>query len=138
MASNIGLKEKAEGKKVIHAETLKLAAHPNTVIRTVRWRNLPISVRPLLTFRETSCFVNTVMAACFDDEHGIAVPEAMDFAIRANTVLRYTNLELPEDLEEQYTVLYGTDIYDTIRQNIQTAQLDAIIKTIELCMQRMK
>ena len=99
---------------------------------------MPISVRPLLTFRETSCFVNTVMAACFDDEHGIAVPEAMDFAIRANTVLRYTNLELPEDLEEQYTILYGTDIYDTIRQNIQTAQLDAIIKTIELCMQRMK
>ena len=115
-----------------------IAAHPNTAIKTVRWRNLTISVRPLLTFRETSHFVNTVMDACFDKEHGVAVPEAMDFAVRANTVLRYTNLELPKDLEEQYAILYGTDIYDTVRQHIQTAQLDSVIGAIELCMTKMK
>lgn len=123
-------------KNGITAEMLKLAAHPKTAAKTVRWHNLMLTVRPMIDFHETSQFVNSVMGACFDSKHDVAMPEAMDFAIRINTIMRYSNAELPDDTEEQYRIAYGTDLYEEIRDHIQTAQLDAIIKTIELCMMK--
>lgn len=135
MASDI--RRAPEASATVSAKRIMQVAKPDTAPRSVRWHGTSIAVRPLLTFQETGRFIDSVMHACFDGEHDTAMPEALDFAIRANAVLRYSNAELPDRIEDQYAILYGTDLYDTVRSQINTSQLDAIIRALELCVTRM-
>ena len=102
--------------------------------RTIRWNGKVMKVRPLLPPMEMSEFLNSVMDACIDREHGSIMPEFIDLAIRANTVLRYTDMDIPETLDGQTELLYGTDLYDSVREHICKAQLDALIHAAEICM----
>ena len=106
------------------------AMNTASLSRTIMWHGKAISVRTLLPIHEVSLFVNSVMSACYDVEHEVIIPEMMDFAYRVNVVSRYACVELPDDIEEQYVLLYNTDIYDTIIAAVNTAQLQSIEKTI--------
>jgi len=106
------------------------ATNTTPMSRTVMWHGRAVSVRTLLPVRELSQFINSVMSACYDDEHDVFVPEMMDFAFRVNVVSRYACVELPDDIEEQYVLLYNTDIYDSIVAAVNAAQLQSIEKTI--------
>ena len=117
------------------SDRYKQAGGTGAAAHTVRWNGRALKVKPLLAPREMSEFISSVMDACAHPEYsGVMMPEFMDLAIRANTVLRYTDAELPETLDGQTELLYGTDLYDTVREHICTAQLDALIHAAELCM----
>lgn len=116
------------------SDRYKQAGSTGTAVRTIRWSGKAVKVKPLLLPAEMSEFLGSVMDSCIDSAHGSMMPEFMDLAIRANTVLRYTDIDLPETLDEQTELLYGTDLYDTVREHICTAQLDALIHASEICM----
>ena len=114
------------------SDRYKQTGGTGTAAHTIRWNGKAVKVKPLLPPSEMSEFLNSVMDACVMRES--VMPEFMDLAIRANTVLYYTDAELPETLDGQTELLYGTDLYDTVREHICKAQLDALIHAAEICM----
>lgn len=102
--------------------------------RVIMWHGIAMTLRPLLPLVEVTQFVNSVMNSCYDKEHDVFVPDMKDFAFRVNTVSRYACVELPQDIEEQYSVLYNTDIFDTILSHINKAQIESIREAINTCM----
>ena len=100
--------------------------------KNVEWRGLNIVIRPAISFRETSQFINSVMSGCLNNDKDVFVPEAIDFAFRLNTVMRYTNIILPDAIEDQYRILYCTDIYSTVCENINEEQLSSIRYAVEI------
>ena len=50
---------------------------------------------------------------------------------RCSLVEFYTNIKLPEPIEEKNQIVYGTDIIDLILQNIDAGQFRAIMDSIE-------
>lgn len=108
--------------------------------KTVLWHGISFTLKPLLSFGEVTKFVDSVLNACsgkHDGEHdGLFIPEMKDFAIRANTVLRYACVDLPSDFGEQYELLYTTDIYDCILSAINRPQFDSILDAINTCINR--
>ena len=109
-------------------------ARPDTAPRLVRWHGANIAVRPLLNMTDASNFVNGVMRACYDGKRDMCFPEAMELSIRAYTVMYYSNARLPEDLEKQNEILFGSDLYDTLRREINLPQHEALVRAVELCM----
>lgn len=78
--------------------------------------------------------INSVMDACYDKEHDVFIPEMKDFALRVNVVSRYACVDLPEDIAEQHSILYNTDIFDTIVAAVNTAQIETIKETLNALM----
>lgn len=104
---------------------------------TLEWHGLEISVKRRLSLTEVLEFVNSVASTSFT-ENGTYVPAVTEFAVKSNVILMYTNLSLPDNLENRYQLIYGTDIISHILTLIDSAQyheiLDAADKQIEfLC-----
>lgn len=123
-------------RTVITADEIMSVAKIDDEYKSVVWRGLNIIVRPLLSFMEVTQFVGSVMDSCFFKEGNMFVPEMADFAIRANVVLRYTNADLPHDIEDQYRLLYGTDFFNEIVGVINGDQYQEITDTIWLLIGR--
>lgn len=104
--------------------------------RVLMWNGMAVTVRPLLPVGEVSKFVNSVMGACYDQTNDIFIPEMMDFAFRVNTVMRYACVELPADVEEQYTVLYNTGLFSAVMSVINEGQISSIKEAIMVCISR--
>lgn len=103
----------------------------------VIWNGKSVYVKRLLSFREVSQFINAVIDLCFDTEHEIAIPEAADFAIRLNVLMRYAGIIMDDDIEEQYRIVYESNLYESIIGVINSAQLDAIRDTVQTCVLHM-
>lgn len=102
--------------------------------KTVVWRGTAFAVRTVLTARDASRLFDGVMTACYDRGRDLFFPEMADFAFRAGVLVWYAGAELPENIEEQYRLVYGTDLYDKVRAEISGAQVDALRRAAELCM----
>lgn len=101
--------------------------------KTIQWRGRTITVRPFLLLKETSEFVNGVMAVCFDEERGIIYPEFLDFAFRLNLIRRFSDVELPHDADVQYRLLYMTDLYDIVSEEVNAHQIEALKRAVDVC-----
>lgn len=119
-------------KKITSEQLRALNTAPSH--RTIMWHGIAVTLRPLLPIIEVTQFVNSVMDSCYDKEHDVFVPDMKDFAFRVNTVSRYACVELPSDISEQYSILYNTDIFDTVLSYINQAQIQAIKDAINTCM----
>lgn len=120
----------------ISADLLSRAANIDVLTKVIRWHGLSITVRQMIPFKEVSQLINSVMSNCIIEDGGIFVPEAMDFAMRVNVILRYTNVELPSDIEEQYRIVYGSGLYEEIEAVINQSQIRAIKDTLAICINK--
>lgn len=124
----LAVSEKAEiGKVQVRCVANKRGMRDKEIV----WHGIKICVRPVLKFEETIEFIQDVMDAVLRKD-GTFRPEMTDFAFRMCTVLRYTNASLHGDLEEQYFALYATDLYDTVKENICSDQLESIRQSINV------
>lgn len=123
--------------KFIEPDELLSVCANETEYKTIVWRELNIVVRNMIKIEETLDMVNSIMEACTNNKDGAisCYPELMDFAVRANVVLRYSNVHLPADTREQYRILYGTDLYDVVRKEVSEAQLQSVADAVRLCME---
>lgn len=97
----------------------------------VDWMGCSIHVKRFLEFQEMMGFVNGVTSGCFAKSDNSYMPEARDFFFRCHIVEYYTNIELPDDLEEENQLLYGTNIIETILRNVDMGQFQAIMDAID-------
>ena len=76
-------------------------------------------------------FCKEIAENCFTND-GSFIPEIMDFAIKSGVLTRYANFRLPENLEEQYRLIYNTDAYETVVRRINTDQLNEIVRAANM------
>ena len=93
------------------------------------WNEIDITIKRTISLGDMLSFVNDVVASCFQD-NGEFMPEVLDFAIRSNIILKYSNVSLPDNLEHRYAILYCTDIVNFIRGHADQEQVDEIINAI--------
>lgn len=91
-----------------------------------------ISIKHSLTLTEMISFVNGSMKSCFDEETDEYMPEVKDYVIKSNTIEFYTNLTLPKDLEERYTLIYDSwnILGEIIYKNINYTQYEEMLNSI--------
>ena len=94
----------------------------------VTWMGIGIEVTRTIGVTDAMSFVQDVVAACFDEES--YYPEAYDFAVRRNILLRYTNVRLPESVEHSYTIVYS-GIVEAILEAVNAHQLNEIRLAID-------
>lgn len=74
-------------------------------------------------------FVQDVMETVFNEEYGY-MPEFLEYAIRFNVMTRYGHIEMPEDIQERYMLIYD-DRYRRVLEYVNIDQLDNIIDAID-------
>lgn len=107
---------------------VKKATHTPSV--TIEWNGLSIDIKTTMSLRDVISIVDAVVNSCFQED-GAYMPELKEFALRAEIVERMSNVSLPRDTEEKYSILYDTDIYKEIIKHINTTQYIDVVSAID-------
>lgn len=122
----------AQDSNTISFQDLKKVADEVTIATTTfEWNNLAIQVKHALPMDEVAICINAVVRACFDDETNEYVAAAKPFAIRSAVLHFYTNIDLPNEYAEQYSILYGNDLFDSILEYVDRRQYADILESID-------
>lgn len=95
------------------------------------WNGLHIVVRRLINVEDMFKLIDNIMSTCVTKD-GVFVPEMIDFVTRSNIVLAYSNVLLPNGVNEQYKFLYETGIYECVVEEINKGQYGSIIKAVDI------
>ena len=105
-----------------------ITSKPQTV--NMEWNGLDITIKTRLSFEEMMSFVDGAAKSCFATDTNVFIPEAKDFVIGCFVIDMYSNLTLPQNVNKKYEIISGCDVVDTILENVDKAQFDTIIKSI--------
>lgn len=97
---------------------------------TVEWNDLTVEIKRTLDVKEAFELVKSVVDSSFLDD-GTYIPEATDFAMRANVISYYSNIELPSKMDAQYRLVYALPIYELVCSAINHNQLTSICDAVE-------
>lgn len=95
----------------------------------INWHGVDVKVKRNLSLKEMLTFVRDVVEVSFGDNYGY-MPELTDLIVKSNILTMYANFRLPEDLERRYEMIYATDAVEMVTKNINTEQLNEIIRAI--------
>jgi hypothetical protein len=98
--------------------------------KTILWHGKRININPLLSFKETFELVSDVINGCTKSEDNVIIAEVVDFVFKSKTLEKYGNIELPDDIESQYQIIYGSDIVKNVWGSVNKEQLDMLKRTI--------
>lgn len=101
-------------------------------VTETEWNGLTLYVRKNISFQETLDFVKYVTELCFAEDTHEYLPEARDLAIKIFLIQHYTNIDLPDSLEERNKFIYETDIVQTVLNFVNPYQFNEIIRAIDL------
>lgn len=99
--------------------------------KKVRWHDRDLIVRQFLPVEEYVELVQHILQDSTSPEHEI-VPELIDFAIRKNIVSAYAFVELPEDINNVFYMLYASDIFHTVCSVANEEQVESVIRSVML------
>lgn len=102
-----------------------------TPTSTIQIDNLEIAVKKSLSFSEMVNFVDGAVKSCFLEDTNIFMPELRSFAIRFGIIEYYTNIELPDNIQEQYHFLMHSDIPDIVIEAVDKVQFKDIVRSID-------
>lgn len=100
--------------------------------KKINWRGLSITVIRLLSVQDLMSLIDDIIRCCTttEDDENVLNYAILDLSMRFNIIKKYTNIDMPEDLNEAQFVLYETDLFDVVCTEINKSQLDSIIKAI--------
>lgn len=128
--------KKTEGIKKISVNKLKESVKNQsefygfTVQDLVGVEGVSLYIKYNLEFEEFLEFVNEVVESCIDLDSLSYIPEAVDFYTRIAVLTKYANLTMPQNINEQYHMIYNSCIYDTVVASINKAQFSALTTAI--------
>ncbi len=103
--------------------------------KTITWKSYNIVIKQTLSIDEFMNVIHAVFKDCrVSDSDNIVQLELIDFSIKTNIISAYANVELPENLDELYSIVYGTSLYETIYSNVSKIQVQSIIDSVKLCL----
>lgn len=123
------MENNANKKNIVELLKKCTPVYPSTVNK--EWNGVGIEIKPVLTPTEMSRFITEVILYCLAGENQSFVPEYKDIAIRMCVVKYYTDLSVPEAVDDEYiTLLYRHDIVDTVLAEISGEQFDVMVDSI--------
>lgn len=102
---------------------------PVNIERICMWNGFSFSVKRVLSLEEVFELIDYVMDVCSNDDGEIR-REVVSFAFMCGVVSFFACVELPDDIEERYKVMYATDLYETVVSNVSKKQVDSIREII--------
>lgn len=103
--------------------------------KTITWESYNIVIKQTLSINEFMNVIHAVFKDCrVSGSDNIVQLELIDFSIKTNIISAYANVELPENLDELYSIVYGTSLYETIYSNVSKIQVQSIIDSVKLCL----
>lgn len=102
----------------------------NVRVRLGKGKQLSFPVKTRLTVEEMLSFVKFVVDSSIDAESASYMPESKDIATRHMVLETYANFEIPDNLSDEYKLLYWTPIYNEILRVIDQDQYCDIMNTI--------
>lgn len=73
-----------------------------------------INVKSRLSFIDTAFFTNSIINEIINLDNANIILYMKDFIIKSKVVEYFTDYPIPDDIEEQFDLIYGTEIYDAI------------------------
>lgn len=99
-------------------------------ITVVEFGGVEIEVKNTVDVFRFAAMVDFAVSVCFDGETGEFLPEFKDYGIRSMILTGYTNIEMPESMSEQYELLYGSTLFDTVLGGIDCDQVDSFYNSV--------
>ncbi len=100
-------------------------------VSETEWNGIKIHIKRILSFREMMEFVQAAAQLCFESETGSFIPEVKGFAIKAFMLEKYTDMDLPAEIDKKYKLIYSTDIVQTVQKHIDGTQLQEIMNAVD-------
>lgn len=128
----------AKTNKKVSVNKLQSLIEPNYGVIDIETGNETFCVefKRTLNLDEVIKFVDNVTSTVFGiTEDNLEVqfyaPEYLDYMIRYCTLTMYANCSMPKNINSQYEILYGTEIYENIIREINGAQFIQIKDAID-------
>lgn len=100
-------------------------------VSETEWNGIKFHIKRILSFREMMEFVQAAAQLCFESETGSFIPEVKGFAIKAFMLEKYTDMDLPAEIDKKYKLIYSTDIVQTVQKHIDGTQLQEIMNAVD-------
>ena len=123
--NNMSIK-KLTSNDIVHVTGVTPQQHKN-----IFWHSHELKVNQILSFDEFRALIRNIAKDCSSPD-GEVVFELIDFAIRVNILLSYAFVDLPNDPNTLYYVIYCSDLFDVVCRAINQRQLQSIYRTISL------
>ena len=107
----------------------KIAEKESSERTTVDWNGVEISVKKTVSLDDMMSVVLGVVGSCFDED-GNYIPEVVDIIEKHNVIKWYTDIDVPNDINESFDLIYRTDLYQIVIGKIDQTQLATIHKAI--------
>lgn len=98
-------------------------------VSTEEWCGLEITITNTISLKDMMSLVVEVADNCFMDD-GRYIPEVMQPLLDCGVVERYTNINLPSNLEARYELVMRSGIMDFILPRINSNQYNDIVVAI--------
>lgn len=119
--------------KNVPADVICRAANLSTKkSKKIVWHTTDIIVRYSLGIDEYANLISKIITSCTDKD-GDCVLAFVDFAVRVNVILAYSNVCLPTEPKQLFDISYSSDLYEAVYKNACSAQIDSIIYTVRQC-----
>lgn len=119
----------AEVRMILPDQLLNVCKDTGRFTR-LNWNGLNLVIRRMIDLDEMSQLVGMVLDGCWNEN--MYMKELMDFMFRCAVVTYYSNVYLPENNEMRYKIVYETDLYDTVKDNINEGQFAAIESAVKM------
>ena len=96
----------------------------------VEWHGKHIKIKKTIPVADVVKLVDSVTKSMFIGESTYS-PETVSFLTKCRIIDAYTNVELPEDVNEGIYLVYETDLFDIVRDNASDTQLGDIMDAID-------
>lgn len=116
-------------KNVNGAELLANYNHPDASV-VVKFQDVDITVKYALSFDEVLSFVSATADSCFTTD-GDYIPQVKKFVFMANIIDYYTDVQMPDNLNDRYALAVLSGLYDVVVNEIDDRQLDSLRDSVE-------
>lgn len=112
----------------IISEYIKKIVEDN--VMTIDWEGYEVKVNYLVDSAIISTIADAIVAACFAED-GTYNPYLKEFTAKCLIITAYTDIQLPEDIASKYALIYGTDIFETVIEQICGEQIAELQETVD-------
>ena len=100
-------------------------------VNTFDFYGTEIEVKRLIPFDEYCTAIERIIDCCYNEESGEYLPELRELSTRMVITAYYTNLELPEDMEELEHMMFCEELIGSIFELINQEQLREIHRAVK-------
>lgn len=120
----------AKQKRVSISSIEKSMKEIYTPVEALEWNGVEILVKRTLSFDEAMIFVKDVVQGCFASD-GEYIPEVKDFLVKNYVIESYTNVALPSNTSDRYSLIYKSELADFIIPHINQSQFKSIMNAVD-------